>query len=301
MNLISNNNAKSIDKKKKIAFYLQDGVEVLDFAGPMEVFSHAGYNVFTVSKTKSQILSQGILKIIPDYDIYDAPKAEILAFFGGNSSMAIKDPEVIDWVRSYKDVQYYFSVCTGAFILAEAGILKGKTATTFHDALDELERKYQDIKVIKNARFIDNGNVITTAGISAGIDGALHLITKLDGIDAARRVAYNMEYDKWTPGEGIILSKDNPYNKLMNITELEVFEGQYEFPDGSKLEIKINSRERALYTVHKDRYYPLFFAEKDKFFNVKGDVTITFMRDVNDKISGYMLSTTKDKFYRKLL
>ncbi|MEL6143530.1 MAG: hypothetical protein AAFU67_18160, partial [Bacteroidota bacterium] len=94
---------------------------------------------------------------------------------------------------------------------AEARILADKTATTFHSALDRLEENYPDTKVLRNARFVDNGKVITTAGISAGIDGALHLVAKLQGLEAARRVAEYMEYDKWVPGEGVILSDDNPY------------------------------------------------------------------------------------------
>ena len=81
----ANNITEASKNKKKIAFYLQPGVEVLDFAGPMEVFSYAGYDVFTISKTKAAILSQGILKVIPDYSIKDAPESNILAFFGGNA------------------------------------------------------------------------------------------------------------------------------------------------------------------------------------------------------------------------
>lgn len=287
-------------RKIKIAFYLQDGVEVLDFAGPMEVFSYAGYEVFTVSKTKIPIISQGILKIIADYDIDDAPQADILAFFGGNSGIAVKDSKVINWVRSHKDVHHYFSVCTGAFILAEAGILKGKTATTFHESLDQLERDYTETRVVNNARFVDNGSVITTAGISAGIDGALHRVAKLDGLDAARKVAYFMEYDKWTPGEGMILSKENPYKNLQKTSELKAFEGRYEYLEGSNFEIKVNDREHALYAIHNGKHYPLFCTQSNKFVNLKGDDTITFIKDGFKKVIGYTLSSTKDKRYRKL-
>lgn len=88
---ISERKIKLNEKKMTIAFYLQDGVEVLDFAGPMEVFSYAGFNIFTVSKTKKQITSQGILKIMPDFSIDDAPPADILAFFGGNAGAASND------------------------------------------------------------------------------------------------------------------------------------------------------------------------------------------------------------------
>ena len=196
---------------KKIAFYLQEGVEVLDFAGPMEVFAYAGYEVFTISKTKDPITSQGVLKVIPDYSIDDAPNADVLAFFGGNAQNAYKDKKVMSWVKKYSQANFYFSVCTGAFVLAEAGILDGNTATTFHSALNGLEKMYPKVKVRRDVRFVDNGKVITTAGVSAGIDGALHLVARFQGLEKAKRVAFYMEYDKWKPGEGLILTKDNPY------------------------------------------------------------------------------------------
>ena len=196
---------------KTIAFYLQPGVEILDFAGPMEVFSAAGHTVFTVSKTKDPILSQGILKVIPDYSIADAPHADIIAFFGGNASNAYEDNEVIDWLKNLQDVDFHFSVCTGALVLAEAGLLDGKTATTFHSTLDQLENNYPEITVKRDVRFVDNGTIITTAGVSAGIDGALHLVARLQGLDMAKRVVRYMEYDKWEPGEGLILTNTNPY------------------------------------------------------------------------------------------
>lgn len=215
MQLITFEEAQKIKSKMKkkmsIAFYLQPGVEILDFAGPMEVFAYAGYKVFTVSRTKDPIHSQGILSINPDYSIEDAPEADILAFFGGNSTAGFADEAIIDWIKDQKKVDYYFSVCTGAFALAKAGLLDGKTATTFHSAIDGLRDNFPKINVVSNARFVDNGKVITTAGVSAGIDGALHMVAKLQGLDKAKEVTIYMEYDKWTPGEGMILTDDNPY------------------------------------------------------------------------------------------
>lgn len=207
---------KEVEKKKNaktmtIAFYLQPGVEVLDFAGPMEVFAYAGYEVFTVSKTKDPIVSQGILKITTDYDIKDAPESNVLAFFGGNAHNAYRDADVMQWVKNRENVDLYFSVCTGALVLAKAGILDGNTATTFHSALDGLEKNYPKVKVRRDVRFVDNGKVITTAGVSAGIDGALHLVARFQGLEKAKEVAFYMEYDKWKPGEGLILTKENPY------------------------------------------------------------------------------------------
>ncbi|MEQ9439142.1 MAG: DJ-1/PfpI family protein [Cyclobacteriaceae bacterium] len=191
-----------------IAFYLQDGVEVLDFAGPMEVFSYAGFEVFTVSKTKDPIISQGILTIIPDYTLEDAPEANILAFFGGNASRAAEDEALIQWIQRRKSTtDLHFSVCTGAFMLGQAGLLDGQTATTFHNSIDDLQRSFPKANVRSDVRFVDNGTVITTAGISAGIDGALHLVAKLKGAAAAEEVVHYMEYDNWVPDQGLVMEK----------------------------------------------------------------------------------------------
>jgi transcriptional regulator GlxA family with amidase domain len=211
MTLIQQSKAeRKIELSRKpitIAFYLQNGVEVLDFAGPMEVFAYAGFKVFTVSKTKDPIISQGILKIVPEYSIADAPPSDMIAFFGGNGANSFDD-EIVKWLKSReKNTEYFFSVCTGAYALAKAGMLDNKTATTFHLSIDNLRKNFPKTKVVSDARFVDNGNVITTAGISAGIDGALHLVAKLRGEKAAKDAAYYMEYDKWVPKEGLIVAQ----------------------------------------------------------------------------------------------
>jgi transcriptional regulator GlxA family with amidase domain len=200
--------AQENQEKMIICFYLQDGVEVLDFAGPMEAFSYAGFKVFTVSKTTQPIKSQGILTVTPDFSIKDAPPYEILAVFGGNASPTSRDPEVIDWIKARKqNTRYFFSVCTGAFIFGRAGLLDSLTATTFHLSIEDLRRSFPKTRVLTGVRYVDNGKVITTAGISAGIDGALHLIAKLKGADEARRIAEMMEYDKWVPGQGLVVGE----------------------------------------------------------------------------------------------
>ncbi|MEJ0056145.1 MAG: DJ-1/PfpI family protein [Bacteroidota bacterium] len=199
---------KELSREKiTVAFYLQDGIEVLDFAGPMEVFAYAGFHVFTVSKTTDPIVSQGILKVIPDYSIKNAPASTMVAFFGGNAGNGFDD-DVIAWLKSReKNTEYFFSVCTGAFALGKAGLLDNRTATTFHLSIENLQKSFPKAKVVSDARFVDNGNVITTAGISAGIDGALHLVAKLRGEEAAIDAARYMEYDKWVPKEGLVLSE----------------------------------------------------------------------------------------------
>jgi transcriptional regulator GlxA family with amidase domain len=198
---------KKLHQQMTVCFYLQDGVEVLDFAGPMEVFSNAGFRVFTVSRKKEPIVSQGILKVMPDYSIEDAPPADILAFFGGNAGVASRDPAVISWINGRRSAtSYFFSVCTGAFILGKAGLLDSLSATTFHASIEDLRKALPKTKVLADVRFVDNGKVITTAGISAGIDGALHLVSRLKGDEVAKEVAAYMEYDKWVPNQGLVIT-----------------------------------------------------------------------------------------------
>lgn len=189
-----------------ICFYLYDGTEVLDFAGPLEVFSYAGFKIFTVGKTKAPVTVQGILKVNPDYSIQDAPPADIFAIFGGNDDVAAGDPEVINWIKSRDAAtKGYFSVCTGAFVLGRAGLLDHLTVTTFHSSIQSLQQAVPSAKVMANVRYVDNGRVITTAGISAGIDGALHLVARLKGKAEALRIARHMEYDKYVPEEGLVV------------------------------------------------------------------------------------------------
>jgi len=189
-----------------ICFYLYDGTEVLDFAGPLEVFSYAGFKIFTVGKTKAPVTIQGILKVNPNYCIQDAPPADIFAIFGGDDDVAAGDPEVISWIKSRDaGTKGYFSVCTGAFVLGRAGLLDDLTVTTFHNSIQSLQKAVPSAKVLANVRYVDNGRIITTAGISAGIDGALHLVAKLKGEAEAERIAKHMEYDKYVPEQGLVV------------------------------------------------------------------------------------------------
>lgn len=188
-----------------VALYLQNHVEVLDFAGPLEIFAQAGFEIIICTTDGKPVRAQGILEVNPACSLQEVPDVDILAFFGGNSEEAIKDRTLIDWIRKKDHVSYYFSVCTGAFILAEAGILEGLSATTFHGEIDRFRKRYPEIKVLDNARFVDNGHIITTAGVSAGIDGALHLVSKILGLEKADKIASYIEYDGWEHNMGAII------------------------------------------------------------------------------------------------
>jgi transcriptional regulator GlxA family with amidase domain len=190
----------------KIGFYLHEGVEILDFAGPMEVFACSGFEVFTFSNHPSPVKAQANLKIVVDYTLDNVPEADIWAFFGGNSDLPVNDSTLIAWIKVHvPNTRYIFSVCTGARILAKAGLLDGLKATTFHSEIERLQQEHPKVQVLENVRFVDNGQIITTAGVSAGIDGALHLVGKIKGRQAVVDAVNYMEYEGWKENQGLIL------------------------------------------------------------------------------------------------
>lgn len=205
MNLVKAENIK------RVAIFVFDGMEILDFAGPGEVFAAAratnGYfQVYTVAAKPDIIQSQGFISIKPKYTIDNCPKPDIIVMPGGGMRETMENKAVLDWVRQAStDWTAGLSVCTGAYVFAEAGILKGKKATTWYGAVDSFQESYPDTEVLKDTRYVDNGSVITTAGVSAGIDGALHLVTKLFGEESAARTAEYMEYDYWKPRQGLVV------------------------------------------------------------------------------------------------
>lgn len=190
----------------QVALFLYEGVELLDFSGPGEVFGATqGFQVFTVSVDGKAVLSQGFLSVQPRYSIDDAPPADVIVFPGGRSGPSSGDPKVLAWIKDQAARgAFIMSVCTGAGIVGSAGILDGLNVTTWHGYIAGLQAKLPDSKVLEDTRFVDSGSVITTAGVSAGIDGALHLVSRIRGIDVAKATAYYMEYDKWEPQEGRI-------------------------------------------------------------------------------------------------
>lgn len=284
-------------EKTKVGLYLQSGVEILDLAGPMEVFAYAGYEVITISKTKDPIYAQGILSVLPDFDLSDAPNVDILAFFGGNAVLPSKDKELIDWVKSQKEIKHHFSVCSGALILAETGILDGKQATTFRYTLDVLEQNYPKIEVLRGARYVDNGKVITTAGVSAGIDGALHLVAKLEGLEKAAETAFYMEYE-WTPNKGVAYSGDNPYLHMNDVSILAEYKGRYTSDSGKTFELEVDSENKELLIKINNKHHPVFYIGKDKFLTSHASHLITFKRNNEQQIIGFETTEHKEKFDR---
>jgi transcriptional regulator GlxA family with amidase domain len=211
---VSLNFARTGHKKMNVAIFVYDGVEILDFSGPGEVFAATSldndraFNVYTIAVKNDPILSQGFVTVTPQYTIDDCPKPDILVLPGGSTGRSVQNEKLIKWVKNLsKDAKIIMSVCTGVMILSKAGLLNGKECTTWHGAIDRLKNRTPEAKVHRNTRFVDNGQIITTAGVSAGIDGALHVVSRLFGEEKAKEVAYYMEYDKWKPNDGLIVSK----------------------------------------------------------------------------------------------
>jgi putative intracellular protease/amidase len=179
-----------------VAILVFDGVEIIDSMGPYEVFGAAGCDVYTVAATKDPVTSAMGLKVVPAYTFADAPQPDVLVVPGGGVKAASGDAATLQWVTDVtaRD-QVTMSVCNGAFILASAGLLDGLTATTTSGNIDRLRETYPKIKVVENQRYVDNGRIMTTAGLSAGIDGALHVVDRVFGHGTAQQVALSEEYD----------------------------------------------------------------------------------------------------------
>lgn len=194
---------------RTVGILLFNEVEVLDFAGPFEVFSLAEaantsdkyFKVIIIAEHQALISARNGLKVIPDYSFDNHPAIDILVISGGYGAekVEINNPVVIDWIISQaKLTKLTLSVCTGALLLAKAGLLAGKSATTHWMDLDDLE-SYPNIEVIANTRFVDASdkmtNIVTSAGISAGIHASLYCVEKLIDSQTMQTTARRMEFD----------------------------------------------------------------------------------------------------------
>jgi putative intracellular protease/amidase/YHS domain-containing protein len=185
-------------KRRSVAILIFEGMELLDFAGPAEVFVAAGFQVRTVAATKDPVLCGGLVTLTPNHTFADCPPADIIVIPGGRTAVS-KDKRVTDWVvQASRETKATLSVCTGVFVLARAGLLDGKEATTHHGSIEALRKEFPKITVHADRRVVDNGKLVTAAGVSAGIDGALHLVDRLLGRSEAAATARYMEYN-WQP------------------------------------------------------------------------------------------------------
>lgn len=193
-------------KQWSIGIFLFDEIEVLDFAGPFEVFSVTTYEdlttraflVSTVSETGEMIHARNGLNVQPDYSFKNMPTFDILVIPGGPGAREtqIQNKRVIEWIANQMNqVSIMTSVCTGAFLLAKAGLLNGKVATTHWLSYDRFESEFPVVTLKRNVKFVDQGNIVTSAGVSSGINMSFHIVKRLLGKDIASKTARGMEYD----------------------------------------------------------------------------------------------------------
>jgi transcriptional regulator GlxA family with amidase domain len=191
--------------RRNVAILVFDDVEVLDFAGPFEVFavtdelrSREAFNVYTVAPGPGVVRARNGLKVVPDFTLGDCPQPHILVIPGGQGTRPLLGNDVLlKWIQERsRAAEIMMSVCTGSLLLGKAGLLDGLRATTHHLAVDLLRQVAPKAVVDPGARFHDNGSVLTSAGISAGIDCSFHLVGRLLGEPVAAATAAYMEYER---------------------------------------------------------------------------------------------------------
>jgi len=189
-----------------VGIYIYNQAEVLDFSGPFEVFSTASrictsgepFNTFLISETGDTVKARGGYSVNPSYGFHNHPKIDVLIVVGGVHTEQISKARVLDWIaEKAKKAKIVASVCTGAFLLAEARILTTQNVTTHWEDIPDLRTNYPDLTVHESHRWIDEGSVVTSGGISAGIDMSLHLVSRLHSFELAEKTAKQMEFF-WT-------------------------------------------------------------------------------------------------------
>lgn len=193
-----------------VGILIFDEVEVLDFCGPFEVFSvarqplddddgveRALYRVLTIAGRPEMVRCTGGLLVQPHHTIADHPPLDLLVVPGGRGAHREREnPALLAWITAQdRQTELTTSVCTGSFLLAAAGLLDGKRATTHWASIGWLREHHPAVAVVEDARFVDEGRIVTAAGISAGIDMALHVVARRNGRAAAEWTARRMEYD----------------------------------------------------------------------------------------------------------
>lgn len=189
-----------------VGIYLYDKAEVLDFSGPFEVFTTASrvcqndtpFNVFLIGESGDTIVARAGYKVMPDYGFHNHPQIDVFIVVGGDHTEEIHKPKVISWIHQQaQQASLVASVCTGAFLLAKAEVFQGQQVTTHWEDIADLRTQFPTLDVVDGVRWVDAGDVVTSAGISAGIDMSLHLVSRLHSLSLAEKTARQMDFD-WT-------------------------------------------------------------------------------------------------------
>jgi len=189
---------------KTVAILLFEGVQIIDYTGPYEVFGQAGWNVFTVAEKDTLLRTAMGMQVKPHYSFENAPEADFLLLPGGGVTSQLSNEKVIKWIsQKIPEMQHTLSVCNGAYFLGATGFLDNKKATTFAPLIPGLEDLAPKAQIVRDERFTDNGQILTSAGLSSGIDAAIYLVSKVQGLGNAQRLATHLEYD-WNDDNGYV-------------------------------------------------------------------------------------------------
>jgi len=201
-----------------VAFPISEGAVIIDFCGPWEVFQdvqlhgHKGspFHLYTVAETKEPIIASGGMKITPEHTFQTAPVPKVIVIPAQQANEAM-----LEWIRtSTKSTDVTMSVCTGAYVLAKTGLLSGKSATTFHMSYEDFAVEITDINLKRGARFVEDGNLASSGGLTSGMDLAFRVVERYFGRDVAEETAYNIEYQGrgWTnPDSNLVYTKPHRF------------------------------------------------------------------------------------------
>ena len=189
-----------------IGMLIFDDAEELDFVGPWEVFTMAAkirddIRVVTIAERAGPVACAKGMRVIPDHTLADAPALDVVLVPGGmGTRREVNNPVLIEWLRRIAPrLRWVTSVCTGALLVCEAGFARGRRVTTHWAFIEDLRKRYPDVEVLDDVRYVRDGDLATAAGVSAGIDLALWLTGQLFGVDTARKTQRSMEYDPAPP------------------------------------------------------------------------------------------------------
>lgn len=189
-----------------IGIYIYEQAEVLDFSGPFEVFTTASrvcednnpFDVYLISEAGGEVTARAGYRVMSDHAFDQHPLLDVLIVAGGVHTHEMTKSQVLAWIaQQAKTASIVASVCTGAFLLARAGVLQKQVVTTHWEDIPDMRRMFPELTVIRDVRWVDEGKVVTSGGISAGIDMSLHLVSKLHSFDLAEKTARQMDFT-WT-------------------------------------------------------------------------------------------------------
>jgi transcriptional regulator GlxA family with amidase domain len=201
---------------RRVGIFVYPDVEVLDFAGPYEVFTTASrvarrlepeapppFAASLVAAAEGPVRARGGFGVVPDHAFGGHPPLDVLLVPGGVHEPQLEQPAVIAWIANQaRSAELVASVCTGAFLLARAGLLSGLEVTTHWEDCADLRRAFPDLRVVEGVRWVQSGRVLTSAGISAGLDMSLRIVARLAGQELAERTARQMDYE-WRQRQGV--------------------------------------------------------------------------------------------------